>query len=114
MAESRPSVTFTILIFVGMVIALVGLVILLMGLGGATTLEFSVAGAEVKTTSAGLGVLAAGCALSAVVALNLPANVQVFGPTPATPTERLRRLGMPLLVVCAVCIIALLISIMVR
>jgi len=110
MAESRRSVTFTALIFVGMIIALAGVTMLLLGLGGNSSFDFKMAGVTVKTTSVGLAVLAVGSLMSAAVALNLPENVQVFGPTRPTRTDRLRRLVRPLALLAAVAVLTLVIS----
>jgi hypothetical protein len=93
MTDKRRSVTFTALIFFGMVIALVGLILAALGLGGVSTFEFAVGDFTLKTTSVGLAVLAVGVGLSAGVALNLPENVELFGPTERTMTERLRGLA---------------------
>lgn len=95
MTESRRSVTFTVLIFFGMAIAIVGLVMMIAGLGGSTTFDLTIGEWKLKTTSSGLAVLAVGAGLSAGVALNLPEGVQVMGPSKPTPASQLRKLALP-------------------
>jgi hypothetical protein len=113
MSEPRRSVTFTALIFFGMLVALVGLVLVAFGLGGTTTFEFSLGEIEVKTTSTGLAILAVGAAISAGVAMNLPEGVQVFGRTRPTLSERLKQLTPLFVIVAVVAGVAFLISVVV-
>lgn len=113
MSEPRRSITFTVLIFFGMLVALVGLVVLLFGLGGSTSFEFSISDLAVKTTSVGLAILALGAGLSAVIALNLPDEVQVFGETPATLRDRLKAFSLVFVGVAVVAGVALVISLVI-
>jgi hypothetical protein len=110
MTRKEASVTFTALVFFGMLIAVVGLIILLLGLGGATTFSIEVGDSKLSTTSTGLAVLGIGAGLSALVALNLPEGVRVFGPTPPRWSDRLRAAAGPLLVVSALAFVGLLVS----
>jgi hypothetical protein len=113
MPKPQRSVTFTVLIFVGMIIALAGVAILLLGLDKSATFDFEMSGVKIKTSSVGLAVLAVGSLLSAGVALNLPENVRVFGPTPPTRTERLKGLARPLFAITFIALLALVISLVV-
>jgi hypothetical protein len=90
-AQEYRSITFTVLICFGMMVALVGLLFTVAGLGGSNAIELSFSRVTLKTTSLGLAILAIGTGLSAGIALNLPENVQVFGRTKPTISERLRR-----------------------
>jgi hypothetical protein len=109
----RPSVIFSLLILVGMFITLVGLVMTLFGLGGSTTFDLSFDKAKVSTTSTGLAVMVIGAAMSAGVAMKLPANVEVFGPTETPFPARLKRLTPLFLVVAAVGVVGLVVSLVV-
>jgi len=60
MARKRVSITYTALIWTGIVLALFGAVVAVVGLAGSTTFEFGMDKLKVKTTSTGLAILAAG------------------------------------------------------
>lgn len=87
MAGKKPSATFTALIWFGMFLAAAGMVIAILGVGGAIEFSAKADGAEIKTTSLGLAILAIGCLLSGVVATRLPKGVSVFAVSRPTPIE---------------------------
>jgi hypothetical protein len=96
-----------------MALVVVGVVLTILGIGGDATLEMAVGPMEVKASSAGLGIMAAGAALSGGVAMSLPENVEVFGPTPRTLGERLRSFAPALLGLAVLAVIGLVISVVV-
>ncbi len=88
-ASTRPNVTFTALIWLGMLLVLAGAVFALLGLGAAVDFKAKIAGGEVTTTSAGLAVMAVGAIMAATVATKLPKGVVVFAVQRRTWQDRL-------------------------
>jgi hypothetical protein len=76
--KSTPSVTFTALLWLGMLIALSGLLVTLLGTGHAVEFSAKIGDIEIGTTSAGLALLALGLFVDGFVATRLPASVSVF------------------------------------
>jgi hypothetical protein len=72
------SITFTALIWLGMFLAAAGAVVAILGIGGAIEFSGKVGGAEVKTTSMGLAILAIGGLLAGGVATRLPKGTEVL------------------------------------
>jgi hypothetical protein len=89
--RGKPSVTFTAFIWFGMLLAVAGAVVAILGIGCAVVFSGKVAGAEVKTTSLGLAILAIGALLAGVVATRLPKGVVVFEVSRETVTEKIAR-----------------------
>ena len=109
----EKSVTFTVIVLFGILVAAVGLVMTILGLGGSTAFELSIGEWVAKTTSTGLAVMVIGCTLSAGVALKKPKDVRLFGPDEAPRTDRIRTLGPPLALTALLCLVLLVISIVV-
>jgi uncharacterized membrane protein len=76
--SSRPSVTYTALIWLGILLVLIGLVVTLLGVGGAVTFDAKINDIEFHTTNLGLAILMVGAVLAALVAIKLPKGVEVF------------------------------------
>jgi hypothetical protein len=76
--KSTPSVTFTALLWLGMIIAVAGLIVTLLGAGHAIEFSAKIGETEIKTTSAGLALLALGLFVDGFVATRLPTGVSVF------------------------------------
>ncbi len=76
--EPKPSVTYTALIWLGMILAVVGAVVAVLGIGGAVTFSAKYSGGEFSTTNLGCAIMMTGAVLAAVVALKLPKGVVVF------------------------------------
>lgn len=96
--KNKRSVTFTALIWLGMILALLGAIVAILGFGGAITFEGTLGSLKVQTTSVGLAIMIVGAFLSGTVATNLPKNVQVLGDNQEEPfiTRIYRRLAPPL------------------
>ena len=77
-ARVKPSVTFTALVWFGMLLAAAGATVAILGIGNLIEFSGKVAGAEVKTTSLGLAILAIGALLAGVVAIRLPKGTTVY------------------------------------
>jgi hypothetical protein len=78
MTQPRISVTFTALIWLGIVLAMLGAVVAVLGLGGSTVFEVTVHGITVKTSQTGLAILAIGALLSGLIAVKIPKGVRVM------------------------------------
>lgn len=95
MTEQPPriSVTFTILIWAGILLMVMGGLAAIVGLGGSTIFDVKYGDNTFKTTSVGLAVMAVGALVAGIVALRLPAGTTVLSGTRAasnrTLTERL-------------------------
>lgn len=85
---SKPSVTFTALIWLGIVLALVGAAVAILGAGGAITFNAKFGDAELHTTNLGLVILVAGASLAAFVTAKLPKGVTVFAVQKRTMEDR--------------------------
>ena len=70
-------ITYTALIWTGIILALFGAITAVLGLGGTTVFEASLGNINVKTNQTGLAILAVGAALAGTVALKLPERVRV-------------------------------------
>jgi hypothetical protein len=77
--NGRPSITFTALIWLGMILAVAGAVVVVLGVGGAVNFSLKASGIELKSTSTGLALCAIGCLLAGGVATRLPPGVAVLG-----------------------------------
>ncbi len=76
--ETKPSITFTALIWLGMLLAVAGAVVAVLGIGGAVTFSAKYGGNEFSTTNLGCAMMMIGAVLAAVVALKLPKGISVF------------------------------------
>jgi len=113
-AHAKPSVTFTALIWFGMVLAAVGVVVALLGVGDAVDFNVKLGDAEVTTSSLGLAILAVGALLAGFVATRLPKNVAVFAITQPTFLERVAQRAGWFLVLAIVAIALLVASLVYR
>lgn len=86
--KNRLSITYTVLIWFGMLLALLGVAIAILSLGGAVEFSAKVGDAEFKSTSLGLAIVAIGTILSGFIATRLPKGVTVFATATPTWTER--------------------------
>lgn len=77
--SAQKSITFTVLIWFGMLLAAVGAAVAILGVGGAVAFSAKVGSIELKTTSIGLAICALGCLLAGGVATRLPKGVEVLG-----------------------------------
>ncbi|WP_327046845.1 hypothetical protein OG320_02770 [Microbispora sp. NBC_01189] len=77
--RTRISVTYTVLIITGLLLAMAGAVVAILGLGGVVEFKGEVAGAKAETTSVGLAVMVVGALLAGIVAVKMPAQVTVLG-----------------------------------
>jgi hypothetical protein len=109
-AQERP-ITFTAVIFVGLLLVIAGAIVTIAGIGGVSAFEVTTGSITVKTPSVGLAMMATGAFLSGGVARKLPEGVKVFGPTPPTLEERLYGLGLPLLVVAVATAVAFVLTV---
>jgi len=98
MVKERISITYTALIWTGIILCLFGAIVTVLGFGGSTTFEGSLYGIKVKTTQTGLVILVIGAVLSGVVAVKLPKGVRVLelGEKKYSFTEKLLG-GIPIL-----------------
>lgn len=78
MAQKRISLTYTVLIWLGMVLCVVGAVAAIVGVGGSNAFALTFGDFEAKSTQVGLSIMVIGAALAGVVALKLPAGVRVL------------------------------------
>jgi hypothetical protein len=109
--NDRPSVVYTALICVGLLLAVTGAVVAVLGLGGAAGFQGNVAGVTVGTTSVGLVIMVTGALLAGVVAIRLPADVRVFGHHDRPSLEdRARQLIKPALALCVIGLALLVLS----
>jgi hypothetical protein len=90
---TRKSITFTVLIWVGILLAVAGAVVAILGLGGAIEFSAKVGSIELKSTSVGLAICAMGCLLAGYVATRLPKGVQVLGPRHSSFLRRVSERG---------------------
>lgn len=86
---NRPSVTYTVLIWFGMLLALIGVAIAVLGLGDVVEFSAKVGNAQLKSTSLGLIVVAIGIFLAGFIATRMPKGVTVFATTAPTWNERI-------------------------
>jgi hypothetical protein len=77
-AAKKKSITFTALIWFGMLLAAAGAAVAILGIGGAVEFSAKVGSTELKTTSVGLAICAIGCLLAGGVATRLPKDVAVL------------------------------------
>jgi hypothetical protein len=80
--EGKTSITFTAIIWVGLLLTIFGAVVATLGLGGVTTFTFKWKDVvELNSTSVGLIVMAAGILLTLYQANNLPNGIHVLTKT---------------------------------
>jgi len=108
----RVSITYTALIWTGIILALFGAITAVLGLGGATVFEGSLGSIKVKTTQTGLAILVVGAALAGTIALKLPKGIVVLeeGEKYSLTEKLARRIPVLSLVIVSVAIILLILS----
>jgi hypothetical protein len=75
----KKSITFTALIWFGMLLGAVGAVVAILGVGGAVSFSIKIGSVDANTTSVGLAICVIGCLLAGGVATRLPKGVSVLG-----------------------------------
>lgn len=86
------SVTFTVLIWAGIALAIFGAIVAILGVGGAAAFDGKIGSIEVKTGSVGLAILVVGLIFAGTIALRLPRNVRVLARArKRSLTERIAR-----------------------
>lgn len=91
MAEKNASITFTGMIWIGMILVLFGAVIAALGLGGTKSFEGSFGTLKITTTQTGLVIAILGAVLSGYMALHLPKGVSVLAYKKASLAERITK-----------------------
>lgn len=77
--EKGLSVTFTVLIWIGIFLILCGAVVVAFDIGSGTEIiELKWGSASLKTSQVGLAMIVVGALLAGIVALRLPSDVRVF------------------------------------
>jgi hypothetical protein len=76
--ETKPSITFTALIWFGMLMVAAGAIVGVLGLGGVVTFSAKYKDAEFSTTSLGCAMMMIGMVMALLVALKLPKGITVF------------------------------------
>ncbi len=111
MSKNRVSITYTALIWTGIILSLFGAIVAILGFGGSTVFEGSLGDIKVKTTQTGLAVLVVGAALASTIALRLPKGIVVLEEGEKySLTERLARIIPVLFLVILVVAIVLLVA----
>jgi len=112
MSKERISITYTALIWTGIILVLFGAISAVLGLGGATFFEASFGEIKIKTTQTGLAILFVGALLSGFIAIKLPKGVVVLDKEEKyTFTERLaRKIPILALIIAAIAIVLLVLS----
>lgn len=106
----RPSIIYSAVVVVGLLLSVAGAVCALMGVGGVTAFGGKIGDVEVSTTSTGLAVLAIGAAMALVAVTRKPADVQLF--SGASKPDALDGLRLPLFVAAVVAAGLLLVSLL--
>lgn len=83
------SVTFTALVWTGILLAIAGAVVAVLGLGNVTSFQGKIGNIQITTTSIGLVIMIVGSVLAGTIALHLPKDVRVFGETKDTLMEKI-------------------------
>ncbi len=89
--ENRISITFTALVWVGILLCISGAVVAVLGFGSSTVFEVHIGSVEVKTTQVGLAILVVGALLSFFTAQKLPTGVMILADKPTFMEKLLRR-----------------------
>ena len=79
MAKDKLSITYTALIWTGIVLMLFGAITAILGFGGSTFFEASFGDLKVKTNQIGLAILIIGAVFTATIARKLPKGVKILG-----------------------------------
>lgn len=106
MVEQRGSITFTALIWLGIILTILGAIAAIFGIGSPTTFEFSFGDLSVKTSQVGLAIMAVGSVLALFTIKIVPEGSIILGDEETyTFTEKLAK-RIPLLLI-VILIIAL-------
>lgn len=109
-SKKTLSITFTLLIWSGIVLAFLGAIVAIIGVGGATAFDGKFGNIEIKTTSVGLAILVVGSVLAGTIALRLPKDVRVLNRTRQTIVEKIAERAILLLGISLLGCILLLVS----
>jgi len=106
MPKKKISYTFTLLIWIGIILVLFGAIVAALGLGGSIAFQGSFGDLKIKTNQTGLVIAIIGAALSGTVALNLPKGVMILSnEEKLTLTERMSK-KMPIIAVIIIILAA--------
>ncbi len=108
--EKRISITFTALIWVGILLCIFGAVVAVLGLSGSIAFEAHIGSVEVKTTQTGLAILVVGALLSFFTAQRLPHDVIVLGDEPTLMEKLVRQVPMVSILMCIITVVLLILS----
>jgi hypothetical protein len=86
--STKPNVTFTALIWLGMFLALAGAAVAVFGIGAPTSFDAKLGDGEVSTTNLGLAIMVVGAIMAAYVATKLPKGVVPFAVRKVTWQDR--------------------------
>ena len=108
---NQPSVTFTALIWLGMLLMLAGAAVAVLGVGAAVEFKAKIGGNEITTTSLGLAIMATGAVVAAYVATKLPKGVTVFAVHEPTWQDRVADKSGWLVAIAAIILVLLALSV---
>jgi hypothetical protein len=104
--QKTKSITFTVLIWAGIVLALLGAITAIIGISDARALEIGLGIFTLKITNVGLVILVVGSFLASFVALHLPDNVSVYGGDESLESNYLKKyVPLPFMVIGVIGII---------
>ncbi|MDM8551504.1 hypothetical protein QUF72_15565 [Desulfobacterales bacterium HSG2] len=107
----RISITFTVLIWLGIIMTATGVIVSILDINGVTTFEFTWNNITFKAIDTGLIIMITGALLAGVIAVRLPKDVEVFSARKLDITEKISEmLGLPLILLSALGIILLVLS----
>src|SRR5262249_48111130 len=86
--KKRISITFTALIWTGLLLAIAGTIFTLLGLSGQSLFEASIGNLTIKTAHVGLTLVVIGSLLAGFIAMNLPEGVELYAEQGRSLTER--------------------------
>jgi hypothetical protein len=92
MSKNKVSITFTALIWTGILLSLCGAIVAVLGFGGSTFVEASIGSIKLKMTQTGLIILIVGALLSYFTAINLPKGVTVLADEPTFAEKIVREI----------------------
>ncbi|GAC1447669.1 MAG: hypothetical protein PVS3B1_32810 [Ktedonobacteraceae bacterium] len=112
--QKKTPITFTALIWSGILIAAFGAIVAVFGVTGATVFEGKIGDIEVKTQSVGLAILVIGAVLAGFIATHLPGDVRILARKPRSLTEKIASRAIYFFIIGVVACILLIISFFVK
>jgi hypothetical protein len=110
----RSNVTFTALIWLGMILTVVGVVVALLGIGGTINLSAKIGDYELQTTSLGVAIMALGAIMAAFVAVKLPKGVVPFAVERRTLLDRIAAQSGWVIILAIVAVVLFILSLLFR